>query len=224
MKYVITGTSSGLGYNLLEKLLPLGEVLGVSRTYGKAELFVNNPRYTHVLYNFADGCNNKLFDELVERLKDAVCDDDYTLILNAASFYSGDTRLDPLRLEAMFSVNVFSVMRLVQELSKPGLRRILIVNSVSGLIGQGCQHEYSASKHAIMGYVRSLIRSAKTSKYDVICINPGGMRTELWSDSSDVDITDFLEPSIVADLCVSLLTVPQRIFVESMSIVPPSDV
>jgi len=224
MKYVVTGSSSGLGYSLAVKLLHLGQVIGVSRTHGKAESLLDIREYTHILYDFSDGCKDERFDEMIEHVKQAICDDDYTLILNAACFYSGHARLDPLRLEEIFSVNVFSIMRLVQELRQPRLRRILVVNSISGLIGQGCQHEYSATKHAIMGYVRSLIKSAKTSRYDVMCINPGGMKTELWSDYGDVDTSDFLDPCIVADLCTSLLAVPQRMFIESMAIVPPSDI
>jgi short-subunit dehydrogenase len=224
MKYLITGTSSGLGYSLAVKLLHLGPVVGVSRTHGKAESLLNISEYTHILYDFGDGCNDERFEEIIVDIKQAFCDDDYTIILNAASFYSGSRRLDPLRLEEIFSVNVFSVMRLIQELCQPGLRRILVVNSISGLIGQGCQHEYSATKHAIMGYVRSLIKSAKTSSYDVMCINPGGMKTELWTYSSDVNTSDFLDPCVVADLCASLLAIPQRTFIESMTILPPSDI
>ena len=224
MKYVITGTSSGLGYCLAEKLLAKGDVVGVSRTYGKAEALLNFPNYTHILHDFADGYMGETFDALLVQLTNAICQDDYTLVLNAACFYAGSERLDPHRLEAIFSINVFSIMNLVRRLNKFSLRRIFIVNSISGLIGQGSQHEYCATKHAIMGFARSLIKSAKGSTYDVMCINPGGMKTELWSDYNDVDSSSFIDPSLVADLCVFLVTTPQRLFIESMILLPAADI
>jgi 3-oxoacyl-[acyl-carrier protein] reductase len=132
--------------------------------------------------------------------------------------------LSALSLTALFEVNVFSLMNLVRELQASKLRRIFIVNSISGMIGQSQQHEYSASKHAIMGFARSLAKNAKDSEYDVMCINPGGMKTELWAKYNDVNCSDFLSPDTVADVCMSLLSIPQRTFIEYMSILPPSDV
>ena len=104
------------------------------------------------------------------------------------------------------------------------LKRIFILNSISGLIGEASQHEYVASKHALMGFTRSLIKESKNSKYDVMCINPGGINTELWDDYPDVDTDTFIEPKELARIIVSLLMIKQRLFIENMIILPPEDV
>jgi NADP-dependent 3-hydroxy acid dehydrogenase YdfG len=68
------------------------------------------------------------------------------------------------------------------------------------------------------------MKSAKNSEYDVMCINPGGMNTELWAEYKDVKTEDFLNPNAVAEICISLISFPQRVFIESCSIIPPSDI
>jgi len=224
MKYIITGTSSGLGYCIADKLMAYGEVIGISRSYGRAEDFLHRPNYTHILHDFSTNYSGDLYKNMLAKLYAEISSDDYTLILNAACFYSGTERLDAVGIEEIFSINVFSIMNLLKSLDKTCLRRLLIINSISGLVGQGNQHEYCATKHAVMGFARSLIKSAKMLAYDVMCINPGGMKTELWENYIDQVSSDFLEPSLVADVCAFLVTRPGRVFIESMSILPPSDV
>ena len=74
-----------------------------------------------------------------------------------------------------------------------------------------------------MGFSKSLAKSAKHSTFDVMCINPGGMSTELWDDYSDVNTSDFLQPTMVAALCEYFLLLPGRIFIQNFVILPPSD-
>ena len=224
MKYIITGASSGLGYCLAERLIEQGEVAGVSRSQGRSKLLLDSGKYVHIQYDFSQSLCESNSINFINRLKSFVDDEPFTLVLNAASFYASVTRMSTLSLAELFNVNVFSLMNLVRQLQDPNLRRIFIVNSVSGIIGQSQQHEYSASKHAVMGFARSLAKSAKYSEYDVMCINPGGMKTELWAKHNDVDCSDFLSPDTVADVCVNLISIPQRTFIEQMSILPPSDV
>ena len=224
MKYIITGSSSGLGFALAEKLVLRGDVIGISRLIGKGEKLTQSGRFHHISYDLSGNLRDKLYLDVEEKLCKLIDNEPCTLILNAASFYKDAKRLDHSLTEKMFSVNVFSSMALVRSLEVLKLRRILIINSISGLIGQSEQHEYCASKHALMGFVKSLIKSAKHSEYDVMCINPGGMKTELWGGYSEVQTEDFLNPAAVAEVCLGLITFPQRAFIESFVILPPSDV
>lgn len=225
MKYVITGTSSGLGFILAKNFTRKNEyVVGISRSIGKAESLTKNEHFSHVRIDLARINNSKNLKKALAKLRAVIDDGPFILILNAATFYAGEERITDRRLSELFNVNVFSSMILVEELSNLNLRRILVINSISGLIGQSQQHEYCASKHALMGFTRSLIKSAKNSNYDVMCINPGGMKTELWTDYETVKTDDFLEGETVADICESLISIPQRCFIENMPILPPSDI
>ena len=224
MKYIITGSSSGLGYCLAERLIQKGQVLGISRSNIPSKKMIQSEAFKNLNYDFSNQDNIKLFESLVQKLIYFINDEPVTLILNAASFYSSKVRLSYPSLNTLFKVNVFSLISLFQSLENSKLKRVFIINSISGLIGNSHQHEYSASKHAVMGFARSLAKSAKDASYDVMCINPGGMKTELWKNYNQFDTSDFLSPEVVADVCISLLSIPQRTFIEHMSILPPSDV
>ena len=224
MKYIITGSSSGLGYCLAERLVLKGQVLGISRSNVLSEKLIKSQAFENLNYDFSNQDNIQLFHILVKKLIHFIDNEPFTLILNAASFYSSKDRLSYSSLNTMFKVNVFSLISLIQSLENLKLKRVFIINSISGLIGNSFQHEYSASKHAVMGFARSLAKSAKGASYDVMCINPGGMKTELWRGYDNVDTSDFLSPEVIADVCISLISIPQRTFIENMSILPPSDV
>lgn len=224
MKFIITGTSSGLGFCLAERLILQGQVAGISRSIGRANALCQSGVFNYIPFDLSRVAIEEESKRLVEELRNFIDHEPFTLILNAANFYTGTKRLSHSSLVTLFDVNVFSLMSLVRVLEEFKLRRVLIINSISGIIGQSQQHEYSASKHAVMGFARSLAKSAKDSEYDVMCINPGGMLTELWGNYKKVDTSDFLSPSVVADVCVSLILIPQRTFIESMLMLPPSDV
>ena len=224
MKYLITGVSSGLGFCLAERLLARGQVIGISRSRGKSEVLCNSSEYLHLEFDFSRSIESKEFQVLINKLQYIIDDEPFTIVLNAACFYAGEKRLSRAQLLSLFEVNLFSIIGLVQALESLKLRRVFFVNSISGIIGQANQHEYSASKHAVMGFARSLAKKAKYSTYDVMCINPGGMKTELWDQYKNVNSSDFLNPSYVADLCVSLIEFPQRVFIEYLSLLPPSDI
>jgi len=224
VKYLITGTSSGLGFCLAERLLVRGQVVGISRSLGKSEALCLSSKYLHLDFDFSHYIESVEFQDLISKLQEFIGKDPFTLVLNAACFYAGEQRLSRAELSSLFEVNLFSLIGLVQALETLKLKRVLFVNSISGMIGQANQHEYCASKHAVMGFARSLAKKAKYSTYDVMCINPGGMKTELWDQYSDVNSSDFLNPSSVADLCISLIDFPQRVFIEYLSLLPPSDV
>lgn len=224
MKYIITGASSGLGKCIAERLIAKGNVLGISRKSPHSDLLNNSKFFHNINYDLSINENLDSFADLIEKIKFFIDDDNFFLILNAANFYSSNIRLSKNALASLFEVNVFSLINLINELKNLNLKRVLIINSIAGLIGNSHQHEYSASKHAVMGFVRSLAKSSKNANYDIMCINPGGMKTELWNSYNEVDTSDFLTPETVADICISLLSIPQRTFIENMSILPPSDI
>jgi len=224
MKYVVTGTSSGLGCSIARKLIKHGDVLGLSRRNqdlsGDGD---QRHKYTHFK---ADLSTSNVFDAnspIIFSLKELLKGDDFTLILNAGQFYSGAKRLEAAERTKLFWVNLFSIIDLVERLKLPNLRRIIFINSISGLIGQETQHEYAASKHGLMGYIRSLILEAKKTQYDVMVINPGGINTELWLEYPNIDNTSFLDLEELTDIIVNLASLKGRVFIPSFQILPAVD-
>ncbi len=224
MKYLVTGTSSGLGFELTTQLIKKYSVIGVSRNIGKASKFSQSKRFSFIPYDLCSIEDGIKYSNFKKKLINEINLEEFTLIINAAQFYSGKIRLTILQTKEMFNINLFSIMDLIETLRKISLRRILIVNSASGLIGQANEHEYASSKHALMGYARSLIKEAKNYSFDVMCINPGGIKTELWNNYPDVDTRSFIEPKELARIILSLLMTKQKLFIENMTILPTADI
>lgn len=226
MKYVILGSSRGLGYWLSRELVSHGDVCGISRNPWEPRFTEAKYRYNHFSFDLCDYDDDSLYLVFIKKLIGFVKSDDVTLVLNAAQFYLGRDRLNVDQFKGLMNVNFFSLIRICHDFESSGvnLKRLMVINSVSGLEGQKNQHEYVASKHALMGYLKSLIKSTESGSFDVMCVNPGGMRTEIWDGYEEVDTTCFLEPKHVAALCVQLLLFPGKVFIDEFKLLPISDV
>lgn len=224
MKYVITGTSSGLGFELANRLIEHGDVIGLSRR--TCELRVNSPSHLFKQHRVDLSSIEDVYrlTSCVKFLYDTKNESEITLIFNAGLFYSGPERLSKTKRDELFNVNVFSIMDIMDKLGQNNLRRVVFINSISGLKGQAEQHEYVASKHALMGYVKSLFTEANKKPYDIISINPGGINTELWKNYPEVDPSKFIPVSKLADLVVELVMIKERIYIPSLVILPEIDV
>ena len=225
MKYVITGSSSGLGYSITKKLINQGDVIGISRRDRDIVTDENSKyNFTHIR---ADLSHVDVFSErsnVIKCLNTCLQGHEITLILNAGVFYSGSRRLEGDECTRLFRINLFSIMDLIRHVQKMNLKRIFFVNSISGLIGQETQHEYASSKHGLMGFVKSLIKDSRNKPYDIMVVNPGGIKTELWNEYPAVDTDDFLNPDELAKIIVSLISIEQRVFIPSFTILPSSDI
>lgn len=98
--------------------------------------------------------------------------------------------------------------------NKPGV--VLTVSSIAGY-GPGAYAVplYCASKHAVVGFTRSMRKADAEEGVKVVCLTPGVVRTPLWTPGEKGDINllkDFnyhpatiLEPDAVAQAAVELV-------------------
>ena len=224
MIYIITGCSSGLGYEIAAKLLlNKHKVVGLSRGLGKASDFSYDVNFTHVKCNLALEEDFEELDQILDFGKGGI-----SLILNAGMFeYEGDDLSELGMSKTIFNVNYFSATSLVKKFVEKGLVRVLFINSISGKTPQLGQGQYSASKHALQSYSETLAKFSVGRDFDVMSINPGGINSELWDKTEllNKDITNkFLDPTHLANLIYSLLMMPHKTYIQSMIILPEHDV
>ncbi len=85
-------------------------------------------------------------------------------------------------MEETFRVNVMAPMLLAREFRRPNAftppASIVLISSVMGLVGQPVQSLYSASKAAMLGFVRSAALELARQKIRVNAVAPGLVETD----------------------------------------------
>jgi len=224
-RYIVTGSSSGLGFEIAKRLVLAGKnVLGISRTRGKSDNLLRHDNFS--LYQ----CDLSLDSdfEAVGSLIECGNDNEIILVLNAGVFdYQTESETNIISAKEMFNINYFSAISLINRFVQRGLTRVFFVNSISGIIPQSGQGQYSASKHALQAYSEVLAKESIHQGFDVMTINPGGINSELWQKTNilDNDVTEkFLDPEDLANVICTLLSLPKETYIRSMIILPRHDV
>ena len=146
------------------------------------------------------------------------------IINNAGSFLLKsleETSTDEFRKE--IDVNLFSAihttnrfLRDLRSLNRGLIINICLVGALQGLKDSGA---YSASKHALLGYTRSLREELKETNIGVTAINLGQTQSTSW-EGSDVDPELLIDPKDVAKLILSFTELSNRTLVEEVLVQP----
>lgn len=147
------------------------------------------------------------------------------LIVNNAGSYLykklEDTTND--EFQNQIDINLFTAVNVVQRFlsSLKKLDRALIVNicSVASLKGYGDSGAYSAAKHALLGYTRSLREELIETQIGVTAINLGQTHSSSWEESN-MSPAKLIHPSDVANLIVAISKLSPQSVVEEISIQP----
>lgn len=93
-------------------------------------------------------------------------------------------------LRKIFEVNVFGTMRVTQQvlptMREQGCGRILMLSSVAGKFGSIALAPYVSSKFAVEGFGESLAIEMKPFGVNVVIIEPGITKTDIWDASGRV--------------------------------------
>lgn len=146
------------------------------------------------------------------------------LVNNAGSFLFKqlkDTSVE--EFEQQFRVNALGAFNITNQVL-PELHkkdRALIVNicSEASLKGYEASGAYAASKHATLGYTRSLRKELMKSKIAVTAINLGQTYSTSWKDVN-VDPNDLIDPEDVGRLIVSLSELSARSVADEIILSP----
>lgn len=136
--------------------------------------------------------------------------------------YNGDfsAQSDP---QKMVDVNLANVMPIAQSVWKKLLEseqasHYVVISSTTGVKARKDEAVYAATKHAQVGFGRSLgLESERlTTNIKVSLFLPGGMRTEFWEGNKPTNFADFLDPKAVAKRIVGHTTSQTDYFYEEI--------
>lgn len=215
MNIIITGASSGIGYETVKTLARKGDnnIIAIAR---RKELLDNLlqecfPYKTSNVYAVPFDLESEDFSELIAIVKDKFSEID--ILLNNAGLLISKPfhQLSKKDVDNLFSTNVYSVITLIQELktlfNNPS--HIVNISSMSGFQGSkkffGLS-VYSATKAAVACLTETLAEEFQTSGISVNCLALGAVQTPMLLKAFPVysaPVTSFEISSFIADFCIN---------------------
>ena len=182
-KYVlITGSSSGIGYEITLKLLGLGaKVIGIARNHDRSK--IENKNYT--TYKGDVSAHQKLeilMKQILKKHPQINC-----FISNAGYGDFGPLEnFSTLQIKNFIATNLTSHL-VITKILLPHFKRIKIgdiifIGSEAGLLGAKNGSLYCAAKFGLRGFSEALSKDVANKNIRVSIINPGMIKTDFFEN------------------------------------------
>jgi 3-oxoacyl-[acyl-carrier protein] reductase len=226
---LVTGATEGIGRATAFALGRAGFAVGVcARTASKVAALLADLRQAGIeaAGRPTDVGNPDEVDRMVAEVEGQLGPVD--VLVNNAGVLIGK-KLEDLTLEdwdVTMATNVRSLFLVIRRVL-PGMRErrygtIVNVASVSGKSGFVGGTAYAASKHAVMGFSRSLMLETRRDGVRVVAICPGSVATAMLQDQPLLrsDPARILQPEDVAESILLAVRLPARALVNELEIRP----
>ena len=179
---LVTGSSSGIGYEITLKLLGLGaKVIGIARNHDRSKL--ENKNYTTYKCDVSDHQKLEiLLKQILKKHPQINC-----FISNAGYGDFGPLEnFSTLQIDNFIATNLTSHLVLTRVLL-PHFKRIKIgdiifIGSEAGLLGAKNGSLYCAAKFGLRGFSEALSKDVANKNIRVSIINPGMIRTNFFEN------------------------------------------
>lgn len=226
---LVTGATEGIGRALAFALGKAGWSVGVcARTADKVtellrDLAAADVTSAGIPCDVSDAEQvEALMAHVVERLGPIDA-----LVNNAGVLYGKPVmELSLEEWDRTFAVNVrglFLTSRaVIPSMRERGAGSIVNIASLAGRNGFAGGTAYSASKHAVLGFSKSLMMEERKNGIRVIAVCPGSVATPMLADQPmlPVNADRILQPEDVANTIVAALELPARALVSELDIRP----
>ena len=220
---LVTGSSSGIGYEITSKLLDLGaKVIGIARNHDKSNL--DNKNYTK--YNCDVSVSEKLEIVLKQILKNHPqinC-----LISNAGYGDFGPLEnFSTLQIDNFMATNLTSHIMitkfLLSHFKRIKIGDIIFIGSEAGLIGTKKGSLYCASKFGLRGFSQALSKDVTNKNIRVSIINPGMVRTNFFENLNfepGIEEVNSISIKDISSTVVYILSLSRNTIVDEINLSP----
>jgi 3-oxoacyl-[acyl-carrier protein] reductase len=209
---LITGVSRGIGLSIAKEFIQNDYfVFGTSRSKFDLSKALESNNCKHLIVDVNDR------DSIASLMKD-IPGENNTLdcLVNNAGITADQLfiRMKDSEWDDVINTNLTGIFNITKPVSKMMLKQksgsIINISSVSGLMGNAGQVNYSSSKSALLGFTKSLAKELAPRGINVNCICPGfiesDMTNELTSDQRDQALNQIPLGSFGSDTDIAKLT------------------
>ena len=209
---LITGVSRGIGLRIAKEFIQNDYfVFGTSRSKFDLSKALESNNCKHLIVDVNDR------DSIASLMKD-IPGENNTLdcLVNNAGITADQLfiRMKDSEWDDVINTNLTGIFNITKPVSKMMLKQksgsIINISSVSGLMGNAGQVNYSSSKSALLGFTKSLAKELAPRGINVNCICPGfiesDMTNELTSDQRDQALSQIPLGNFGSDTDIAKLT------------------
>lgn len=157
------------------------------------------------------------------------------LLANAGIFVPGsfaDGSIDDWLRQVAVNVDgvMASIHAVLPEMISRGAGDIIVTSSISGCVDIDGEPVYSASKHAVQGFVHTLRNQLAPSGIRVGAVSPGIVLNEIWGITDEVEIErrvaegSGIRSEDVADAILYMLSRPRHVTIRDLVILPQNQI
>lgn len=189
-KWLITGVSSGFGYELTKQLLANGDtVIGTVRDAGKVRSFIEQ---------YGDNFDCRILDVTNVSAVQKTVKESFekhgkidVVISNAGyGLFGAAEELSNEQINHIIATNLTGSIQLIKSalpfMRKQGGGRIIQISSYGGQVAYPANSMYHATKFGIEGFCEAVAQEVAKYNIGVTIVEPGGARTEFRYGSAKV--------------------------------------
>ena len=188
--WLITGVSSGFGYEMTKQLLEKGDVvIGTVRNKAKVEKLIEDypVNFDCQILDVTDFERIHTFiPEMFEK------HDRIDVVVNNAGYglFGAAEELDYANIQKILDTNLTGPIMIIHDslpyLRKQGGGRIIQLSSYGGQVAYAANSMYHATKFGIEGFCESVAQEVAKFNIGITIVEPGGARTEFRYGSAHV--------------------------------------
>lgn len=215
-KTIITGGSSGLGFEIAKQLVESGkEVVLIGRSYEKLDIAKNRfgPLMASVEIFSCDISNENEVLKFREFIVSKSYIVEYLFNVAGEGFYGPIEKVSQTDIKKVFDANLTGLILMcktfvpIMDLDPDG-GRVVNVLSTAALKGKKMESIYYAAKWGARGFTESLKDEVQDTAIEIMTVYPGGMLTPFWDNStSGYPTHNFMNAAdvakVIADICLN---------------------
>lgn len=219
---IVTGASSGIGFEISQKLLNMGyKVYGFGRDFSKVE--GDSPNF------MTEVCDITNANKFLRRINEIKSQEEVSLLVNNAGvgYFGPHEELNPRKIHEMVTVNLEVPMVLISILLRQLKKNKGVIINISSVTAReistyGCA--YSATKAGLTHFSESLFSEVRKTGVKIITIHPDMTKSNFYRNanfSEDNSSENFyINCKDVADAVEWILKEPESLVVTELTLKP----